>query len=100
MRAGTRHEVEARTKGIPVLGSGRIFPVPEETIACEHRDFPSHWPRLGAMDFGWDHPFAAFENHLPWDRRGKKEQRHPFRNWIKMRWPGGQIDLVRGLSGV
>jgi phage terminase large subunit-like protein len=60
------HEVEARTKGIPVLGSGRIFPVTEETIACEHRDFPSHWPRLGAMDFGWDHPFAAVE--LVWDR--------------------------------
>ena len=55
------HELEARTKGIPVLGSGRIFPVPEETIACEHRDFPSHWPRIGGMDFGWDHPFAAVE---------------------------------------
>ena len=55
------HELEARTKGIPVLGSGRIFPVPEETIACEHREFPSHWPRIGGMDFGWDHPFAAVE---------------------------------------
>jgi phage terminase large subunit-like protein len=60
------HEVEARTKGIPVLGSGRIFPVPEESIACEHRTFPTHFPRLGAMDFGWDHPFAAVE--LVWDR--------------------------------
>ena len=26
------HEAEARIKGVPVLGSGRIFPVPEETI--------------------------------------------------------------------
>jgi phage terminase large subunit-like protein len=60
------HELEARTKGIPVLGSGRIFPVPEETIACEHREFPPHWPRIGGMDFGWDHPFAAVE--LVWDR--------------------------------
>jgi phage terminase large subunit-like protein len=34
------HEREARTKGVPTLGSGRIFPVPEETIACEQRDFP------------------------------------------------------------
>jgi phage terminase large subunit-like protein len=62
------HEVEARTKGIPVLGSGRIFPVPEATISCAHREFPSHWPRIGGMDFGWDHPFAAVE--MIWDREG------------------------------
>jgi hypothetical protein len=60
------HELEARTKGIPILGSGRIFPVPEDTIACDHREFPPHWPRIGGMDFGWDHPFAAVE--LVWDR--------------------------------
>jgi Terminase RNaseH-like domain len=60
------HELEARTKGIPTLGSGRIFPVPEDMIAIEQRDFPAHWPRIGGMDFGWDHPFAAVELH--WDR--------------------------------
>jgi hypothetical protein len=60
------HEREARTKGVPVLGSGRIFPVKEETLAIEHREFPRHWPRIGGMDFGWDHPFAAVE--LVWDR--------------------------------
>jgi hypothetical protein len=27
---------------------------------------PDHWPRLGGMDFGWDHPFAAVE--MAWDR--------------------------------
>jgi len=61
-----KHELEARTKGIPVLGSGRIFPVSEDSIAIEHRDFPSHWPRIGGMDFGWDHPSAFVE--LVWDR--------------------------------
>jgi hypothetical protein len=60
------HELEARTKGIPVLGSGRIFPVAEEEIACDERTFPTHWPRIGGMDFGWDHPFAAVE--VVWDR--------------------------------
>jgi phage terminase large subunit-like protein len=60
------HEREARTKGVPTLGSGRIFPVAEETLAIEQRDFPKHWPRIGGMDFGWDHPFAAVE--LVWDR--------------------------------
>jgi phage terminase large subunit-like protein len=61
-----KHEVEARTKGIPILGSGRIFPIEESRIVIEHRDFPRHWPRIGGMDFGWDHPFAAVE--LVWDR--------------------------------
>jgi phage terminase large subunit-like protein len=60
------HEAEARVKGIPVLGSGRIFPVSEASIAIDQRDFPPHWPRIGGMDFGWDHPFAAVE--LVWDR--------------------------------
>ena len=60
------HERDARTKGIPVLGSGRVFPVTDESISCEQRTFPPHWPRIGGMDFGWDHPFAAVE--LVWDR--------------------------------
>src|SRR5215510_7598411 len=63
-----KHELECRTKGIPVLGSGRVFPVAEETIAIDNRDFPPHWPRIGGMDFGWDHPFAAVE--LVSDRDG------------------------------
>jgi phage terminase large subunit-like protein len=61
-----RYEVEARTKGIPVLGSGRVFPVAEETLAIDNREFPPHWPRIGGMDFGWTHAFAAVE--LTWDR--------------------------------
>src|SRR5215831_11159688 len=56
-----KHELEARTKGVPTLGSGRIFPVPEEAILCEQRTFPEHWARIGGMDFGWDHPFAAVD---------------------------------------
>src|SRR5262245_95637 len=60
------HELEARTKGVPVLGSGRIFPIEEAAIAIDQRDFPSHWPRIGGLDFGWTHPMAAVE--LVWDR--------------------------------
>jgi phage terminase large subunit-like protein len=60
------HEAEARTKGIPTLGSGRIFPIQEELIAIEPREFPDYWPRIGGMDFGWTHNFAAAE--LVWDR--------------------------------
>lgn len=60
------HEREARAKGIPVLGSGRIFPIEEERIATDPIPIPSHWARLVGMDFGWDHPFAAV--CIAWDR--------------------------------
>src|SRR5262249_36771523 len=53
------HEREARTKGVPVLGSGRIFPVKEETLAIEHREFPRHWPRIGGVGFWGGPPFSA-----------------------------------------
>ena len=54
------HEREARTKGIPSLGSGRIFPVTEEMLAYEPFQIPAHWPRIAGMDFGGvDHPAAA-----------------------------------------
>jgi phage terminase large subunit-like protein len=55
------HEREARAKGTPVLGSGRIFPIAEEEISIAPFQMPVYWPRLGAMDFGWDHPFGAVE---------------------------------------
>jgi hypothetical protein len=51
---------------VPTLGSGRVFPVPEADITCASFDLPTHWPRIGGVDFGWDHPFAAVE--LVWDR--------------------------------
>jgi phage terminase large subunit-like protein len=60
------HEREARAKGIPVLGSGRIFPIEEERIREPAIAIPAHWPRICGMDFGWDHPTAAA--WLAWDR--------------------------------
>lgn len=60
------HEVEARTKGIPVLGSGRIYPVTEESLSVKAFAVPDHWALIGGLDFGWDHPTAAVE--LAWDR--------------------------------
>ena len=60
------HEREARAKGIPSLGSGRIFPVEEDSIKIEPFNIPAHWPRINGIDFGWDHPTAAV--HCAWDR--------------------------------
>lgn len=60
------HEREARVKGIPMLGSGRIFPVAEEALIEPSFEIPSHWPRICGLDFGWEHPTAAV--WLAWDR--------------------------------
>ena len=53
------HEREARAMGLPQLGSGRVFPVAESAIAVDAFAVPRHWPVIGGLDFGWDHPTAA-----------------------------------------
>lgn len=60
------HERDARAKGIPMLGSGRVFPISEDAIKCDAFDIPRHFWRIGGLDFGWDHPFGAVE--LVWDK--------------------------------
>lgn len=60
------HEREARTKGLPSLGSGRIFPVVESTITVPAFAIPDFWPQIGGLDFGYDHPTSAVR--LVWDR--------------------------------
>ncbi len=53
------HERMARAKGIPQLGSGRVFPIDLDSIICEPFAIPKHFRRLNGTDFGWDHPFGA-----------------------------------------
>ena len=61
-----QHERAARTQGLPVMGSGRVFTVDEAQIVCAPFAIPAHWPQINGLDFGWDHPFAAV--NLAWDR--------------------------------
>lgn len=107
------HEREARAKGIPVLGSGRIFPVAEETIRVDPFQIPKYWPRIGALDFGWDHPSAAVE--LAWDTEAdvvyvtkchRASQQtpamqaitlKPWGAWLPWAWPrDGRRDTLEG----
>ncbi len=60
------HEREARAKGIPTLGSGRIFPIAQEELSWEQKPLPPSTIYLGGLDFGWDHPTAAVK--CAWDR--------------------------------
>lgn len=43
---------DARSKGIPTLGAGAIFPVSEESFVIEPFEIPDHWPRAYGFDVG------------------------------------------------
>jgi phage terminase large subunit-like protein len=107
------HEREARTKGIPSLGSGRIFPVAEEDITVAPFVIPKHWVQIAGIDFGWDHPTAGA--HLAWDRDAdiifvtkvyrKREAPvvlhaaalKPWGSWLPWAWPhDGNNDTAAG----
>jgi hypothetical protein len=53
------HELEAREKGIPSLGSGMVYPVAESALICDPFNIPEYWPRVYGLDFGWTAPTAA-----------------------------------------
>lgn len=106
------HEREARTKGIPSLGSGRIFPVSEEGIVINPIQIPGIWPQIVGVDFGWDHPFGA--TRCAWDRDndvfyviGEYRQREatpiihaasikPWGDWLPVSWPHDGLQHDKG----
>lgn len=50
------HQRDMRTKGVPMLGHGRIYDLAESDVTCAPFDIPAHFRVLDGMDFGWDHP--------------------------------------------
>lgn len=61
------HLRDARSKGIPVLGSGAIYPVPWEDISVKPFQIPDYWPRAYAMDVGWRRTAAVWGAWDPTD---------------------------------
>jgi phage terminase large subunit-like protein len=60
------HEIDVRTQGVPMMGSGRVFTMLEGDIKVPPKKIPDHWARIVGIDFGVDHPAALAE--LAWDR--------------------------------
>lgn len=54
---------EARTKGIPTLGAGAIYPVPEDVYLCDPFDIPDYFPQAFALDVGWNRTAAVWGAH-------------------------------------
>lgn len=59
------HERDARAKGIPSLGSGAIYPVPEEDVFIKPFKLPDYFPRAYGLDVGWKCTAAIWG---AWDR--------------------------------
>lgn len=55
---------EARSKGIPSLGSGAIYPIPEDEISVPYFEIPVYWPRCYGLDVGWNRTAALW---AAWD---------------------------------
>lgn len=109
------HEREARAMGIPMLGSGRIFPISEELLKEQPLvTIPEHWKQIVGMDFGWDHPTAAVrllydaDNDCVHVRNCYRQNERlplihaaaikPWGEWIPVAWPhdGYQHDKGSG----
>lgn len=54
------YQLDARTKGIPILGAGAIFPFPDEAIVCEPFELPRYWPRAYGFDADWNRTAALW----------------------------------------
>jgi phage terminase large subunit-like protein len=56
---------DARSKGVPQLGAGAIYPVSEDDYVVDDFPIPDHWPRWFGLDVGWNRTAAV---HMAWDR--------------------------------
>jgi len=54
------HQREARSKGVPQLGSGAIYPILESNITVDDFAIPDHWKRCYGMDVGWNRTAAIW----------------------------------------
>jgi len=53
------HERDTRSKGVPMMGSGGVYNIPDGMIMCEPFEIPDYFRRICGIDFGIDHPAAA-----------------------------------------
>jgi phage terminase large subunit-like protein len=56
-----KHQREMRTKGVPMLGHGRIYDIAEDDVVCTPFAIPAHFRVIDGMDFGFDHPQSQIQ---------------------------------------
>lgn len=59
------HEREARIKGIPTVGEGKVYPVPENDFVINPIELNPSWPRCYGLDVGWRMTAGIFGAYDP-----------------------------------
>ncbi|MEM8991892.1 MAG: hypothetical protein AAGD08_15930, partial [Pseudomonadota bacterium] len=96
------HERDARSKGIPSMGAGAIYPLEWDRISVAPFEIPRHWPRCYSLDPGWKATAVTWHAWDPTDgvqyvyaeyKKGHLEPHHHARV-IKARgkWMCGVVD--------
>jgi len=60
------YQHDARTKGLPSLGAGAIYPVPQSDFTVDPFKIPAYWPCFYGMDVGWKKTAVIW---CAWDRQ-------------------------------
>ncbi|QHJ82486.1 MAG: hypothetical protein [Bacteriophage sp.] len=106
------YQRDMRTKGIPMLGHGRIFDLGEDAVTCDPFPIPSHFKVINGMDFGWDHPQAQVQLAIDEDndiiyvtRAWKARHTSPGEAWsivnqwargVPTAWPNDGLQTEKG----
>jgi phage terminase large subunit-like protein len=59
------HEIEARRKGVPTVGRGKIYPFKEEDVVVDAFPLPDDWLYAYGMDVGWNATAVVFASIDP-----------------------------------
>ena len=106
------HQRDMRTKGVPMLGHGRIYDLSEDYITCDEPEILPHWFVIAGMDFGWDHPHAHIllvedrDNGVFYVTRARKKRHEsaalawnvtkPWAEGVPMAWPHDGLQSEKG----
>lgn len=105
------HLRKARSEGLPAMGSGNVYSTPVEDILVAPFAIPDSWPRMYALDVGWNRTAVVwgaldpatdtiylYDEHY----RGKEEPpHHAYAIRSRGEWIPGVIDpAARGRSQV
>jgi hypothetical protein len=58
-------QIDARTRGVPQLGAGVIYPIPESELLIDAFPIPKHWPIGYGLDVGWNFTAACWHTFDP-----------------------------------
>lgn len=101
------HQREMRTKGVPMLGHGRIYDIAEDEVTCQPFAIPKHFHVIDGMDFGFDHPQAQVQLAIDMDnevfyltKAWKKDKLSPSDAWGATKTWAANVPTAWPLDGL